>query len=150
VIFTGLEYRFADMEAAHEQRQYASDTLQSLMTRIVSILPISTTGQAILSDILQMDQEEILYKNINHTNLQILQGFDTLFQTTHPERAVDGFIDMIRQVGLSSFAYQPENKLYTALKYLFHTHQQFEEENIGILPFNTGKIGGSLFFVMKK
>jgi hypothetical protein len=150
VIFTGLEYRFADMEAGHELRKHREADLQSMITRIVSRLPIPMIDQVVLSDILSFDQGKILYRDIDHSNLQILQGFDTLFQAAHPERAVDGFIDTIRQVGLSSFAYQWENKLYTALKYLFHTYQQFEEESIGILPFNTGKIGGSLFFVMKK
>jgi hypothetical protein len=60
------------------------------------------------------------------------------------------FIDAIRKIGLSSFAYQKENKLFAALQYLFHQYQQFDDESIGILPFNTGRIGGSLFFVMKK
>lgn len=48
-----------------------------------------------------------------------------------------------------SFSYQRENKLFFALQYLFYRYRQFEDEEIGILPFNTGKIGGSLFFVMK-
>jgi hypothetical protein len=41
------------------------------------------------------------------------------------------------------------NKLFFAFKYYFYQLTQFEDENIGILPFNTGKIGGSLLFVMK-
>ena len=36
-----------------------------------------------------------------------------------------------------------------AIQYLFYKYRQFEDEEIGIIPFNTGKIGGSLFFVVK-
>jgi hypothetical protein len=103
-----------------------------------------------LSGILNIDQNSLIYKNIDLTNLKILEGFASLFRDTHTDSAVDTFIDTIRKTGLSSFAYQQENSLYTALQYLFHKHQQFDEESIGILPFNTGKTGGSLFFVMKK
>ena len=83
-------------------------------------------------------------------NLKILEGFNALFRGVNRDVSITTFIDTIRKIGLSSFAYQKENKLYTALKYLFHTYQQFDDESIGILPFNTGRIGGSLFFVMKK
>lgn len=48
-----------------------------------------------------------------------------------------------------SFSYQRENKLFFAIQYLFDQYKQFENEEIGIFPFNTGKIGGSLFFVTK-
>jgi len=48
-----------------------------------------------------------------------------------------------------SFSYQKENRLFFALQYLFYQYRQFEDEEIGIIPFNTGKIGGSFFFVMK-
>lgn len=48
-----------------------------------------------------------------------------------------------------SFSYQKGNRLFFALQYLFYRYRQFEDEEIGILPFNTAKIGGSLFFVMK-
>ncbi len=150
VIFTGLGYRFADMEATHEQRQHEENSLQSLMSRIISALPLSQRDQESLSDILSFDQDEMISKGINHMDLRILEGFDSLLWSIHPDRAIDSFIDAIRKVGLSSFAYQWENKLYTAIQHLFHTYQQFDEEAIGLLPFNTGKIGGSLFFVMKK
>ena len=56
---------------------------------------------------------------------------------------------MIKNVGLLSFSKQKENKLYYALKYFFDQHKQFEDEQIGVIPFNTGKIGGSLLFVTK-
>jgi hypothetical protein len=150
VIFTGLEYRFADIEATREQRQYEEDRLKSLITTMVSSLPIPVADQAILSGILSFDQDEVIYKNIDHMNLKILEGFNSLFRNIHPDTAMEVFIDAIRKIGLSSFGYQKENKLFAALQYLFHKHQQFDDESIGILPFNTGRIGGSLFFVMKK
>lgn len=67
----------------------------------------------------------------------------------HDDSAVSAFIDVIKNIGLTSFSYQKENKLFFALEYLFYQYRQFEDEEIGILPFNTGKIGGSLLFVMK-
>ena len=83
-------------------------------------------------------------------NLNILEGFNSLFRGIHPDSAMETFIDTIRKIGLSSFAYQKENKLLSALQYLFHQYQRFDDEAIGVLPFNTGRIGGSLFFVTKK
>lgn len=67
----------------------------------------------------------------------------------HDDNAVSAFIDVIKKIGLTSFSYQKENKLFFALVYLFHKYRQFDDEEIGVLPFNTGKIGGSLMFVMK-
>ena len=83
-------------------------------------------------------------------NLKILEGFNSLFRGIHTDSSMETFIDTIRKIGLSSFAYQKENKLLSALQYLFHQYQRFDDESIGVLPFNTGRIGGSLFFVMKK
>ena len=150
VIFTGVGYRFADIEATHEQRQYEEDRLKSFITNTIASLPISTADQATLSAILSFDQDEVIYKNIDHMNLNILEGFNSLFRGIHPDSAMETFIDTIRKIGLSSFAYQKENKLLSALQYLFHQYQRFDDEAIGVLPFNTGRIGGSLFFVTKK
>ena len=150
VIFTGVGYRFADIEATREQRQYEEDKLKSFITNAVASLSIPIADQAKISAILGFDQNEVIYKNIDHMNLKILEGFNALFRGVNRDVSITTFIDTIRKIGLSSFAYQKENKLYTALKYLFHTYQQFDDESIGILPFNTGRIGGSLFFVMKK
>ncbi|MFZ2256292.1 MAG: hypothetical protein WAW59_07700 [Patescibacteria group bacterium] len=83
-------------------------------------------------------------------NLEILEGFDSLLENIQSDSSVDIFIDTIRKIGLESFSYQKENKLYPAIQCLFHQYRQFDDETIGILPFNTGRIGGSLFFVMKK
>jgi hypothetical protein len=46
---------------------------------------------------------------------------------------------MIKKVGLSSFSYQKENRLFLAIKYLFYKYQQFDDEEIGLIPFNSGK-----------
>lgn len=83
------------------------------------------------------------------TNLRILQGFDALLKNTYNDDAVNAFIATIKNTGLMSFSYQKENKFFFALQHLFYIYRQFEDEEIGVLPFNTGKIGGSLFFVLK-
>ena len=150
VIFTGVGYRFADIEATREQRQYEEDKLKSFITNTVASLPIPIADQAKISAILSFDQNEVIYKNIDHMNLKILEGFNSLFRGIHTDSSMETFIDTIRKIGLSSFAYQKENKLLSALQYLFHQYQRFDDESIGVLPFNTGRIGGSLFFVMKK
>ncbi len=79
----------------------------------------------------------------------ILEGFRTLLRDTKNGDSSGIFIETIQKVGLASFSYQKTNKLFFALKHYFHQFQQFEDESIGVLPFNTGKIGGSLLFVMK-
>ena len=150
VIFTGVGYRFADIEATREQRQYEEDKLKSFITNTVASLSIPVANQAKISAILSFDQNEVIYKNIDHMNLKILEGFNSLFRGIRTDSSMETFIDTIRKIGLSSFAYQKENKVLAALQYLFHQYQGFDDEAIGVLPFNTGRIGGSLFFVMKK
>jgi hypothetical protein len=66
------------MEATHEQRQHEENRLQALMSRIISTLPISQKGYESLSDILSFDQDEVISQNINHMDLRILEGFDSL------------------------------------------------------------------------
>lgn len=150
VIFTGMEYRFADIEATREERKYEEEKLRSFLTGIAKSLPIPKPEQEVLSGIMNFEKDEIIYKHIDHMNLKVLEWFNFLFRAIQPDAAMDSFIDAIRKIWLSSFSYQNENKLFFALQHLFHQYQQFDDEHIGILPFNTGRIGGSLFFVMKK
>ncbi len=150
VIFTGLEYRFADIEATREQRVYEEEKLTSFIATIVDALPVADSDRTILAKMLNFDKDEVIYKNIDHMNLKILEWFNTLFRRNNDDLSIEAFIDTIRKIGLSSFSYQKENRLFLALQYLFQKYQQFDDEEIGILPFNTGRTGGSLFFVMKK
>ena len=112
-------------------------------------LPVQNSDRSILSDILNFNEGDISRQNIDNTNFRILEGFDYLFRNEYSDSAVKAFIHMVKSIGLSSFSCQEENKLFFAIVYLFHQYKQFEDEEIGIYPFNTGKIGGSLFFVMK-
>lgn len=153
VIFTGLEYRFSEIEAIREQKKYEESWLDYFVSDMVRSLPVSDEDQMILSRLLssnKSDKNEVLDKNIDNMNLRILNWFNTLLKNTHSDLSVDTFIDILKKIGLLSFSYQKENRLFSAIQYLFHQYQQFEDEDIGIFPFNTGKVGGSLFFVMKK
>lgn len=59
------------------------------------------------------------------------------------------FFDAIKNAGMLSFFSQKENRLFFAFQYLFYKYRQFEDEEIGIVPFNAEKIGNNFFFVMK-
>jgi len=73
-----------------------------------------------------------------------------LLKNEHDDGRASSFIKIIKNIGLTSFAYQQSNSLFFSLQHLFGTNKHFIEEDIGILPFNTGKVGGGLLFVMKK
>ncbi|MBC7503417.1 hypothetical protein H7169_00395 [Candidatus Gracilibacteria bacterium] len=149
IIFTGLEYRFSEIESMREKIKREESILNKFISTTIDHLPIDSTEKNQLAKLLEFD-EDVTYKNIEHTNLMILEGFSSLFKNIYSDNGIDEFIETLQKVGLSSFSYQKENKLFFSLQHLFHQYQQFEDENISILPFNTGKIGGSLFFVMKK
>lgn len=149
VIFTGMEHTFSEIESTRELVKKENDRLDSFITGIIQSLPIKDEERSIFSHILNFDKNEASYKNIDNTNLRILEWFDYLLKNTYSDSAINSFINTIKSIGLTSFSYQKENKLFFALQYLFYKYRQFEDEEIGILPFNTGKIGGSLLFVMK-
>ncbi len=68
-----MEYRFTDIEATREQREHEEDKLSSFLTSIVESLPIPESDRGILSGILSFDKDEVIYKNIDHMNLKILE-----------------------------------------------------------------------------
>lgn len=150
VIFTGINYKFSEIESTRELVKKENDRLDSFIIHSIQSLSIKDEDRTILSNLLGFDKNEVYNKNIDITNLRILEWFDYLFKNTYNDSAVNAFINTIKNIGLTSFSCQKENRLFFALQYLFHQYQQFEDEEIGILPFNSGKIGGSLFFVMKQ
>lgn len=150
VIFTGLEYRFSDIESVRDQKQNEENFLDSFIAHMVRSLPIQDEDRVILSESLCFNKNDAPGKNMDLLNLRILEGFSSLLRENYSVNARDAFIEIIKKIGLLSFSYQKENRLFTAFQYLFHQYQQFEDEEIWILPFNSGKIWGSLFFVMKK
>ncbi len=125
------------------------EALNTFITEVVASLPTDDDTRMVISRLLSFDKNEAIYKNIDMMNLKILEGFRTLLGSTKNGDSTGVFIETMQKIGLASFSYQKINKLFFALKHYFHQFQQFEDENIGILPFNTGKIGGSLLFVMK-
>lgn len=150
IIFTGLEYRFSEIESIRNQKQNEENFLDSFVARTVRSLPIQDEDREVLSEILDFNKNDGPGKNMDVLNLRILEWFNSLLRENYSRNSTDSFIEVINKIGLLSFSYQKENRLFTALQYLFHQYQQFEDEEIWILPFNSGKIWGSLFFVMKK
>ncbi len=149
VIFTGIAYMSDEIESTKEQTQKKNDRLDHFIATALASLSVKDEAYTVLSELLSFDKNEAYDKNIDNTNLNILEGFNYLLKHPHDEVAVGSFIDIMKNIGLTSFSYQRENKLYFAIEYLFYQYRQFEDEEIGIIPFNTGKIGGSLFFVMR-
>ncbi len=150
VIFTGLEYRFSQIESTIEKIKMDHDDLNSFISHIIDSLPIEGKDKTAFLESLDFDKNKILHKDIDHMSFKILEWFNTLFRNIHSDDATEVFIDNIQKIWLASFSHQRVNKLFFALQYYFHQFQQFENERIAILPFNSGKIGWSLFFVIKK
>ena len=149
VLFTGMEYRFNEIESTRECIKNNKARLDSFITNTIWSLSIKEEDKTRLLRLVGIEEGILAHRVTENTNFKILEWFDYLFKNSYNANAADMFIDMIKKVGLSSFSYQKENKLLFAIQYLFYKYRQFEDEEIGIIPFNTGKIGGSLFFVVK-
>ena len=104
----------------------------------------------LISELLTYDQSQNFVHDINTLNIKTLQWFYNLFIDKYSSTSVDAFIDTIQRIGQVSFSHQKENKLFFEINYLFHQYKAFEDEMIGIFPFNTWKTGGSFLFVLKK
>ncbi len=151
ILFTGLGYRFSDIESTRDNERSTEERLSSFVNDSIKSLPsLQNEENATIWKLLNFDKNEAIYRNIDIMNLRILEWLCALYKNTDNGDTSDIFISMIQKIGLSSFSYQKTNKLFFALQYHFHQLQQFEDESIGIIPFNTAQMGGSLLFVMKK
>lgn len=150
VLFTGIEYTFSEIESIRERIRMDNEKLDSFVEEVLENLSVTEREKSCFSQLLKFDKNEALRQEIDNTNLKMLMGFDRLLKEKHYDDAADRFIDTVRRVGLTSFLYQKENRLFYALQYLFYKYRQFDDEEIGILPFNIGKIGGSILFVTKR
>lgn len=149
VIFTGLEHTFDEIESMRERTKKSDSRLDAFGASVIRSLPIKSEEQTTILDLLSFNKDESSRKHIDNTNLKIIEWFNYIFKNAYDDSAANECIKNIKSIGMMSFSYQNENKLFFALQYLFNKYKQFEDEEIGVLPFNTGKIGGSLFFVMK-
>lgn len=94
-----------------------------------------------LIELLGFEQNTPTYPHIDDLNLRILEAFSILLTHSHNGDSADKYIEIFQQIGLSSFSYQKENTFFFDLIHYFHKFQQFRDEKIAILPFNTGKMG---------
>lgn len=149
IISTGRDYRFGDTESmrdrVNERAQWDASFIQDTITK----LHIWEDEKKSLSKLFHIKKIEVLHSVIDAMNLRILEGFHILLDSSNRDNNDTYFIDTIRKTWLMSFAFQKINKFFLAFKYHFYRLAQFEDEDIGIIPFNTGKIWGSLLFVMK-
>ncbi len=150
IIFTGLEYRFDEIDSKRKEIREDEEHLGKFIRERMENISQTLSVPELRSNILDFYPDRVLPNTIEMMNLTILEGFDTLIHNRYKDRSAEVFIGSMQQIGLSSFSYQKENKLFFALQHTFHQLQQFDDEMIAFLPFNTGKIGGSLLFVMKK
>ncbi len=150
IVTTGLAYRFSETEMSRGQNRESELARTTFITEALHSLSIPENDRQKLLTMLSFQQNDAIYKDINSMNLQILEGFSFLFNHPHERHASDRFLEILQGVGLSSFSYQKENTLLFEIGYLFHQFKQFSDEKIAILPFNTGKMGGSLLIVIEK
>ena len=149
VIFSWIRYDADEADAIREQTKKENEKLNTFFDSILDASSIDEKERQAFRECLKFDTDEALQRHINYTNLKILNGFDSMLREPLDDGALTKFIDVIKSVGLASLSYQWGNKLIFSIYYLFYKYRQFENEEIGIFPFNSWKIGGSLFFVTK-
>lgn len=142
VIFTGVEYEFDDMETVQGAIQYQKNHLQEFIRRTINALPASEKNpqSATLQHILNLDETHIFQDHIDGMNMRILEGFDRMYANGFNDRSVSAFISTIQSAGYASFSYQEQNTFFQSIQHLFHEFRVFEEEELGMLPFNIGKL----------
>lgn len=153
ILFTGIEYRFNEIEQSRWQIDNDESVRTASLADSIGSLSLEEEKKKILIELLgfdQLNQNEAFYANIDTMNLRILEAFSMLFKNAPQGESVDHCIEVFQQIGLSSFSYQKVNTFFFDLVHYFHQFQQFRDEKIALLPFNTGKMGWSLLFVMKK
>lgn len=149
VIFTGLTYRFKNIISTRKQDTKKEVGLDIFLKKRLKELGLIDEASCIWG---LLNSEEYIFqrRNIENMNLKILEWFSLLLTESEEDVSVQDFIERIQKVGLESFSYQKVNSFFFALQYHFDQLKQFQEEHIGILPFNTGKVWGSLLFVLAK
>jgi hypothetical protein len=150
IVFSGMEYAYDEIESTRERMKRERSRLNGFIAEISQKLAARDFPESTLEHFYRADWSEGLSRTIDRTNLKILEGFDYLLKNRHDDSAVSSFIEGVKSVGLTSLSYQKENRMFFAFQHLFNKNRRFEDEEIGILPFNTGRIGGSFLFVMKK
>lgn len=144
-----MEYRFNEIESTRECIKNDKARLDSFVTHTIQSLSIEQEDKTNLLRLVWIEEVYWLHRITENTNFKILEWFWLSFQE-HSQCQCRRYVYWYnKESGFIQFSYQKENKLLFAIQYLFYKYRQFEDEEIGIIPFNTGKIGGSLFFVVK-
>lgn len=140
ILFTGLEYRFGEIEYTRKQSIKGELVLTTFISDTIQALSIEEERKKILLEALGFDQNDAIYTHIDSMNLRILEAFSILLKNVNNRDSDDWCIEVFQQIGLSSFSYQKENTFFFDLVHYFHRFQQFHDEKIALLPFNTGKM----------
>ena len=138
VIFTGVEYVFDDMESVRRNIEHQKNQLQEFIQRTITALPISETHSQnpTLKHLLNLDETHMFQNHIDGLNMKILEGFDRMYVNGFNDRSISAFIGTIQSVGYASFSYQEQNQFFQSIQHLFYEFRGFEEEELGMLPFN--------------
>lgn len=138
VIFAGLPYRFSDITATRQQERDEKKRIALRMKEtILHLSKITENDKTILFDFFQSYENDSLRSEIDEINMKILSGFEELWDTQDREYSVGKFIETVQKAGLLSFSHQKQNRLFLAFQYFFYHFRQFEDEEIGIIPFNS-------------
>lgn len=73
VIFTGMEYTFSEIESTRERAKKENNRLNEFITRTIRSLVIKDEDQPVLSHLLDFNKDEASRRNIDNTNLKILE-----------------------------------------------------------------------------
>ena len=106
----------------------------------VRVLDMDHRKSQLLSQILNFNKEDSLQQNIDSSNIKILESFHSIFENQHDNTVMNNFINNIKKIGMQNLFHQTENKIFLAIQYLFYQYRQFEDEELGLLPCNTGSI----------
>lgn len=98
VLFTGIEYRFNEIESTRERSRQRSIELLNFLDRVITNIPITNPSRLHITELLKLRTDQDLDSNIDQSNFKILEGFETIFRQMHDESTTDAFIDTIRKI----------------------------------------------------
>lgn len=148
VIYTWLPYRFTDLLSKRAWDKIRESWLDDFVQKLIEHIWLSEGDSHTLRNLLVSDLPWG-YPTEN-MNLRILEWFSFLIWKKDEDGAIERFFERIQSVWLESFSHQPPNSFFFALEYYFERLRLFDNEQIGIIPFNTGSLWGSLLFTLQE
>lgn len=137
VLYSGVEYTFSELASTRELLKKDFASLDAFMAKSIASLPLQDTRKQRISNLLDFDKNQMFLEDVNVLNTRILKAFDGVLNSPYDEGEISDFIRTIQSIGLKSLSYQRDNKIYFALQHLFYKHREYDDEDMGIFPYNT-------------